>query len=279
MVLSKPAEASWKTVRAFLNNQGTGLAQRFQPQRGVFPVGASGALLVKAQNSPALADYADLYVALLRGTVPNSNVTLRSRLCQPSEGSDAWRLAGLRTEGLEALTVLRPVAYGHLAGTAATLALLRPLLRASDQQLLLHCAAAGCPVLGDRLHNGERRLDFRFEDAESPTKRLMLHCLRVKVAGTEVLAPQETEDVQTAIVSPQRQEITSELEVQQELAGFSDAADELMNVQNSKPVSEWDTFAGGLPSQIVDDTCWDRRLARGNEAMPHQAHQHPRKRN
>ncbi|CAL1132125.1 unnamed protein product [Cladocopium goreaui] len=256
MVLSKPAEASWKTVRAFLNNQGTGLAQRFQPQRGVFPVGASGALLVKARNSPALADYADLYVALLRGTVPNSNVTLRSRLCQPSEGSNAWRLAGLRTEGLEASTVLRPVAYGHLAGTAATLALLRPLLRASDQQLLLHCAAAGCPVLGDRLHNGERRLDFRFEDAESPTKRLMLHCLRVKVAGTEVLAPQE---------------ITSELEVQQELADFSVAADELMNVQNSKPVSEWDTFAGGLPSQIVDDTCWDRRLARGNEAMPHQA--------
>lgn len=216
MVLSKPAEASWKTVRAFLNNQGTGLAQRFQPQRGVFPVGASGALLVKARNSPALADYADLYVALLRGTVPNSNVTLRSRLCQPSEGSNAWRLAGLRTEGLEASTVLRPVAYGHLAGTAATLALLRPLLRASDQQLLLHCAAAGCPVLGDRLHNGERRLDFRFEDAESPTKRLMLHCLRVKVAGTEVLAPQE---------------ITSELEVQQELADFSVAADELMNVR------------------------------------------------
>jgi hypothetical protein len=30
---------------------------------GLFPVGASGALLVKAQNSPALADYADLYVA------------------------------------------------------------------------------------------------------------------------------------------------------------------------------------------------------------------------
>jgi hypothetical protein len=28
------------------------------------------------------------------------------------------------------------------------------------------------------------------QDAESPTKRLMLHCLRVKVAGTEVLAPQ-----------------------------------------------------------------------------------------
>ena len=28
------------------------------------------------------------------------------------------------------------------------------------------------------------------QDAESPTKRLMLHCLRVKVAGTEVLAPE-----------------------------------------------------------------------------------------
>jgi len=28
-------QASWKTVRAFLNNQGTGLAQRFQPQRGL----------------------------------------------------------------------------------------------------------------------------------------------------------------------------------------------------------------------------------------------------
>eukprot|EP00435_Cladocopium_sp_Y103_P005694 s1907_g1.t2 len=150
VILSKPAEASWKMVRTFLSNQGTGLAQRFQPQRGVFPAGASGALLVKVQNSPALDDYADLYVALLRGTVPNSNVILRSRLCQPSEGSNAWRLAGLRTEGLEASTVLRPVAHGHLAGTAATLALLRPLRRASEQQLLLHCAAAGCPVLGDR---------------------------------------------------------------------------------------------------------------------------------
>lgn len=253
MVLSKPAEASWKTVRSFLKNQGTGLAQRFQPQ-GAFPVGASGALLVKVRNSPALADYADLYVALLRGTVPNSNVTLRSRLCQPSEGSNAWRLAGLRTEGLEASTMLRPVAHGHLAGTTVTLALLRPLRRASDQQLLLHCAAAGCPVLGDRLHNEDRRLDFRFEDAESPTKRLMLHCLRINVAGTEVLAPQE---------------ITSGLEVQQELVDLSSAADEIMNVQNSKPVGEWDTFAGGLPSQIVDDTCWDRRLARGSEAVTH----------
>eukprot|EP00435_Cladocopium_sp_Y103_P002552 s3233_g1.t1 len=31
-----------------------------------------------------------------------------------------------------------------------------------------------------------------------------------------------------------------------------------LNVKNSEPVDEWDTFAGGLPSQIVDDTCWDR---------------------
>ena len=42
---------------------------------GVFPVGASGALLVKAQNSPALADYADLYVAR-QGVRRNKKVSL-----------------------------------------------------------------------------------------------------------------------------------------------------------------------------------------------------------
>ena len=73
-----------------------------------------------------------------------------SRCGRPTFSHAVWIFWTCSSRGLEALTVLRPVAYGHLAGTAATLALLRPLRRASDQQLLLHCAAAGCPVLGDR---------------------------------------------------------------------------------------------------------------------------------
>lgn len=59
--------------------------------------------------------------------------------------------AGSLRQGLAATTLIRPVARG---GT--TLALLRPLRcveGGAAQQLLLHCAAAGCPVLGDR-HRG-----------------------------------------------------------------------------------------------------------------------------
>ena len=38
-------------------------------------------------------------MALLRGRLPNSLVTIRTRLCSPSEGSKRWRLAGTRVEG------------------------------------------------------------------------------------------------------------------------------------------------------------------------------------
>lgn len=36
---------------------------------------------------------------MLRGKLPNSRCVLQRRICRPSEGSHAWRLANLRTEG------------------------------------------------------------------------------------------------------------------------------------------------------------------------------------
>eukprot|EP00913_Durusdinium_trenchii_P028531 g26759.t1 len=217
---------------------------------GLLPSGASGAVLVPADAS---TPYKDLYIALLRGSsLPDSLVTVRARICSPSEGSKAFRLATRRTEGLAASTLLRPLSIGRVDGLPATLVLLRPKHRAPPvpQQLQLHCVAAGCPVLGDRLHDADRRLDFRFE-APDPSPRLMLHCLRVQVEGQEIRAPED---------------LRANLEIERELVDLEEAETELMLAEDGPELPDtWDTFAGGLPSQILDDTSWDRlRLPRAS---------------
>jgi len=73
--------------------------------------------------------------------------------------------------GLAASTVLRPYAVGRFHGsslTPVTLALLRAVgCGASPQQLLLHCAAAGCPVLGDRQGGKLGRYRQRYRHPEN----------------------------------------------------------------------------------------------------------------
>ena len=72
--------------------------------------------------------------------------------------------------GLAASTVLRPYAVGRFHGSSSpvTLALLRAVgCGASPQQLLLHCAAAGCPVLGDRQGGKLGRYRQRYRHPEN----------------------------------------------------------------------------------------------------------------
>lgn len=72
--------------------------------------------------------------------------------------------------GLAASTVLRPYAVGRFHGSSSpvTLALLRAVgCGASPQQLLLHCAAAGCPVLGDRRGGKLGRYRQRYRHPEN----------------------------------------------------------------------------------------------------------------
>ncbi|OLQ15625.1 hypothetical protein AK812_SmicGene98 [Symbiodinium microadriaticum] len=52
-------------------------------------------------------------------------------------------------------------ARAKTSGEVCTLVYARPVTRL-PQQLLLHSAALGHPVVGDRLHDADRRLDFRF---------------------------------------------------------------------------------------------------------------------
>ncbi|CAK9046487.1 unnamed protein product [Durusdinium trenchii] len=252
------ATASWGAVKRLVDSLGRHSPQRSVnhfPQQGLLPSGASGAVLVPADAS---TPYKDLYIALLRGSsLPDSLVTVRARICSPSEGSKAFRLATRRTEGLAASTLLRPLSIGRVDGLPATLVLLRPKHRAPPvpQQLQLHCVAAGCPVLGDRLHDADRRLDFRFE-APDPSPRLMLHCLRVQVEGQEIRAPED---------------LRANLEIERELVDLEEAETELMLAEDGPELPDtWDTFAGGLPSQILDDTSWDRlRLPRAVRSPPY----------
>jgi len=110
--------------------------------------------------------------------------------------------------------------------------------------------AVGHPVVGDLMHDGDRRLDWRFDQAV-PAPRLMLHCwhLRVPLAqgAVEATAPDplggllEIGEVETQSPRPT-----------------------LLDVRAAqRPVPDaWSSFAGGLGLGIVDDTHWDVPLPR-----------------
>jgi len=135
----------------------------------------------------------EVYTAILRGRLRLGDIMrLHRRICRPSEGSIAWRLAGSFSEGREATTLVHGIRWGDLGGEPCTLAELRPVT-CCPQQLRLHCVALGHPIVGDELHDADRRLDWRFP-GQLAAPRLMLHCwhLRVPLARVRPLASWQT---------------------------------------------------------------------------------------
>lgn len=219
----------------------------------------------KAQRS------VEVYVAILRGqSLPLLDIIrCHRRLCRPSEGSQAWRIAGSRREGREALTLVRAVRRLRFSDELCTLVELRPVT-CCPQQLRLHCVALGHPIVGDDFHSSDRRLDFCF-DQDLQADRLMLHCryLRVPLRSgiVEVVTPRP---FQGLLGASDEAALTCDEEL--ERAGHSGAgaarntrasvggilaAEEVGGLTNQCPDGAWEKFAGGLSEAIFDDTHWD----------------------
>ena len=206
VVASKPAGLSplscvrrrGPSLQAWLREQGPDAKCADMPQaRGQLELATSGAVFAATSRAAAAEAaalwaalrMAEVYTAVLRGHLPlGDTIRCHRRLCKPSEGSWAWRLAGNHQEGREACTLARGLRHGRFDGEPCTLAELRPVTSV-PQQLKLHCVALGHPIVGDVMHGSDRRLDFRFErPLDAP--RLMLHCwqLRIPLAAGSVLA-------------------------------------------------------------------------------------------
>lgn len=227
---------------------------------------ASGALFVA--TSQQVADegmrlwsahgIAEIYVALVRGRLHLQDVIhVNRRLCKPSAGSEAWRLAGARDEGREACTMLRGMAHGTFANQPCTLVELRPVTHL-PQQLRLHCVAVGHPIVGEAVHDADRRLDWRF-GSPLTAPRLMLHCSRLRVplsaGAVDVEAP-------TTLCSLLKSSGLDEaLPVLASRRGDADILfgdDALAGSTSSHRAHDaWESFAGGLQEDIIDDTYWD----------------------
>lgn len=61
-------------------------------------------------------------------------------------------------------------------------------------QLRVHCAHAGCPLLGDRSYGGARRITLA-NGAVLPAGRVMLHCAEVSLRGGPTVACPWPEDL------------------------------------------------------------------------------------
>eukprot|EP00439_Symbiodinium_sp_Y106_P045575 s673_g5.t2 len=248
IIVNKPWDVSFRSLREVLRTK-TGKDSSFAP--GPSSPLASGALAAAlAMDFRAASKVTDLHAAVLRGRLSlNETITVRSRLCQPSEGSRAWRLSGRRTEGVEACTLFHGVLHGTFQGEVCTLIYARPVTRL-PQQLLLHSVALGHPVVGDRLHDADRRLDFRFS-GKMQSKRLLLHCaiLRLPACGEDIAVPHDF----GALLGAKHEALPSRSLVSHLMS--ADAAAGLTS--ETTPREAWDDFAGGLSRQIVDDTPWD----------------------
>lgn len=64
-------------------------------------------------------------------------------------------------------------------------------------QLRVHCAKAGCPIVGDKSYRGARRVTLR-DGAVLAVPRVMLHCARVSLGG-EVIVESPWHDDQRAL--------------------------------------------------------------------------------
>jgi len=199
----------------------------------------------------------EVFTAILQGHLRLEDpIEIHRRLCKPSEGSEAWRLAGTRSEGREGCSVLRGMRHGSFEGEPCTLAELRPVTK-NPQQLRLHCVAAGHPIVGDIVHDADRRLDWRFEAALA-APRLLLHCRSLLVpllAGTvEADAP---EPLGRLLVSGPAPALA---------AGRGAPEQDSIGVGSASAIagvgrSAWDAFGGGLSGAVVDDTHWDDPFA------------------
>lgn len=220
---------------------------------------------------------AEVYRVLVRGRLPlHDLMRCHARICRPSEGSSAWRLAGTHREGREACTLLRAVQHGSYEDEPCTLVEARPLT-GCRQQIRLHCVALGHPIVGDEMHAVDRRLDWRYEQVLG-APRLMLHCwqLRLPLAGAgevRVVAPdplgsfmQRPEDVQAKRL--QVAEHSMSPPAVDSVDGFQAEAvgsctplieDELVAGLTAKHrrADAWEVYDGGLPEAMVDETHWD----------------------
>jgi len=192
-----------------------------------------------------------IYTAVVRGRLQlNDLIRCQRRLCKPSEGSGAWRLAKLHREGREACTLIIGRAHGTYNGETCTLVELRPVTQV-PQQCLLHCAAIGHPIVGDRMHDADRRLDWKFENPlDAP--RLFLHCWRMAIplarGVVEAKAPDPLSQLLDSAPVPfdadGRRSLLESVQVQGMTTKLS-------------PADAWSTFAGGLAEQVTDQPHWD----------------------
>lgn len=237
---------------------------------GVVFAATSRAIAMEASMLWNTHQVCEVYTALVRGLMPLNNlIRCHTRLCKPSEGSVAWRLAGSRREGREACTLLRGICHGSYRDEPCTLVEIRPVT-SWPQQCRLHCMAVGHPIVGDEVHSTDRRMDWRFERALS-APRLFLHCWHFSIPlaqGTvEVTAP----DPFSSILERTSPEATSDAEGatcrKSAPARGSDGGvihasllkDAGVNGLTTKlcAADAWSAFAGGLSEGTVDDTHWD----------------------
>lgn len=219
------------------------------------------------QNEQLLVE---VYTALVRGHLPLDDIIrCHRRLCKPSEGSTAWRLAGNRRQGREACTLIRGLQHGLYKGQHCTLVELRPVT-AVPQQLRLHCVSIGHPIIGDELHAADRHLYFRYErPLTSP--RIMLHCWQMYINFREGSHHAISPDRCRSAMDTCRGKETSETGIAHQQLNIHNAVTN-NSVSDPKSVAHhdvtgltavhtdegmWGTFAGGISAQIVDDTHWD----------------------
>lgn len=270
VVVNKPHGLSLRSLVAWIRQtfpdlKGMALSQT----QGQLEAASSGAVLVATSRRTALAvrelrerhRFAELYTAIVRGRLMlRDTIRIERRLCQPSEGSSAWRIAGRRIEGREACTLIRGLYHGHFNGEPCTLVKMRPVTTCR-QQLRLHCVAIGHPIVGDVLHEADRRLDFCFErPVEAP--RLMLHCVQLRVPSIERPVDRDADITASDTLTPMLDvgSITPDAQCAQDeqdsMSLMSDAA-VAGSTRKLRALDCWDSFAGGLADGILDDSHWD----------------------
>lgn len=272
LVLQKPAglclrrskeEQEEPSVEAWLRETMELSHISFPQAQGQMDALPSGALFVATSRSVAdevfglrrTQRFAEVYTAIVRGRmVLQDLITCRARLCRPSEGSEAMRLSGSRTEGSAACTLVRGLCHGTYGGEPCTLVELRPVT-GHKQQLQLHCVALGHPVVGDTMHDADRRLDFRF-DAPLPAPRVLLHCerLTVPMAGhrVAVVAADPLEMLLSDVV-PAEADSGLDLATDNAVEGLTNAL---------RTPNAWEVFVGGQSEVDSDGSCLDEPLPR-----------------
>lgn len=229
--------------------------------------GCSGAVFVAtcravAQEVTALQDLHQIitiYTAIVRGRLQlNDLIRCQRRLCKPSEGSDAWRLALLHREGREACTLVIGRAHGMYNGEICTLVELRPLTHV-PRQCLLHCAAIGHPIVGDNIHDAERCLDWKFSNPLY-APRLLLHCWRIAIPLARGTVEANAPDPLSQFLNPAPMLLDVDHTVHGGGSSLLASAEVQGLTTKLSRADAWSTFAGGLGEHVVDHTHWDKPI-------------------